>query len=90
MPLRSSLVGIRRVVNTISMMWEAFFSLEGSLGAVGGRLASSATSFAKSATFSATSDCFASLGGMLAVGRALVGLSLPSSTSLEAVSTLEP
>ena len=72
------------------MMWEASFSLKGSLGAVGGRLASSATSFAKSTTFSATSDCFAFLGGMLAVGSALVGLSLPSFASFEAVSALEP
>ena len=45
LPLRSSLVGIRRVASTISMLWEASFSLEGSLGIAGGKVASWATSF---------------------------------------------
>ena len=43
LPLRSSLVGIRRVASTISMLWECSFSWGGggvSLGAVGGRVAS--------------------------------------------------
>jgi len=36
LPLRSSLVGIGRVVRTIFMLWEASFSLDWSLGAAGG------------------------------------------------------
>ena len=39
-PLKSSLIGIGRVARTISMLWEASFSLEGSLGATGGWAAS--------------------------------------------------
>ena len=90
LPLRSSLVSIGRVASTISILWEASFSLEGSLGAVGGKLASSATSFVEFIAFSATLDCSASLEGMLAVRKALVGFSLPLSASLEEVLTLEP
>ena len=63
LPLRSSSVGIGRVASTISMLQEASFSLEGSLGAVGGKVVSWATSLAMSAAFSTTSYCFASLGG---------------------------
>ena len=37
LPLRSSLEGMGRVTSTISMFWEAFFSLGGSLGASRGR-----------------------------------------------------
>ena len=88
--LRSSLVGIRRVVRTISMLWEAYFSLEGSLGTAGGKLASWATSLVMSIAFSATSGYSVSLEGMLTERRTLVGLSLPSFASLEAMSTLEP
>ena len=87
--LRSSLVSMGRVASTISMLWEASFSFEGSLGAAGGRLASWATSLVSTA-FSASLNYFASLGGMLVVGRALVGLSLPSSASLETILALEP
>ena len=90
LPLRSSLVSIGRVASTISMLWEASFSLEGSLGIAGGKVASWATSFVVYVAFSVTSDCSTSLGGMLAIGRVLVGLSLPSSASLEAVSALQP
>lgn len=71
------------------MLWEASFSLEGSLGAIEGKVVSWATSLVTFATFSATSDYLPSLEGMLARGRALVGLSLSSSASLEAVSSLE-
>ena len=69
----------------------SLFSLEGSLGIAGGRVASWATSFVAYVAFSVTSDCSTSLGGggMLAIGRVLVGLSLPSSASLEAVSALQ-
>ena len=63
LPLRSSLVGIGRVANTISILWEASFSLEGSLEAAEGRVASWATSLAMPAAFSTTSYCSASLGG---------------------------
>ena len=63
LPLRSSLVGIGRVANIISMLWEASFSLEGSLGVAGGRVASWATSLVVSAAFSASLNCFAFLGG---------------------------
>ena len=63
LPLRSSLVSIGRVASTISMLWEAFFSLEGSLGIAGGRVASWATSFVAYVAFSVTSDCSTSLGG---------------------------
>ena len=55
--LRSSLVGIRRVARTISMLWEASFSLKGSLGTAGGKLASWTTSLVMSVAFSATSGC---------------------------------
>ena len=89
LPLRSSLEGMGRVVRTISMLWEASFSLKGSLGAAEGRWASWATSLVVSATFLASSDCSTALGEMLAVGRALVGFSLPSSASLETESALE-
>ena len=90
LPLRSSLVGIGRVVKTISMLWEASFSLEGSFGAAEGWMASWATSLVTSASFSTISGYSASLDGLLTEGRALAGLSLPVSTSLEAVSALEP
>ena len=40
LPLRSSLVGIRRVARIIYTFWEASFSLEGSLGIAGCKLAS--------------------------------------------------
>ena len=89
LPLRSSFVSMGRVASTMSMLWEASFSLEGSLGAAGGRLASWVTS-SMSTAFSASLNYFASLGGMLVVGRALVGLSLPSSASLETILALEP
>ena len=81
LPLRSSLIGIGRVSKTISMLWEASFSLEGSLGAAGGWTASWATSLVISASFSATSGYSASLERLLTKGRALAGLSLPASTS---------
>ena len=90
LPLRSSLVGIRRVVRTISMLWEATFSLEGSLGVARGWPASWVTSLVIFASFLATSSHSASLEGLLSEGRTLVGLSLPASASLEAVSALEP
>ena len=40
LPLRSSLVGIRRVARIIYTLWEASFSLEESLVAAGGWVAS--------------------------------------------------
>ena len=61
----------------------------GSLGATGGRVASWATSLVVSTTFSASSNCSGASGEMFAIGRALVGLSLTSSASLETKSTLE-
>jgi len=63
LPLRSSLVGIGRVASTISILWEASFSLEGSLEAAEGRVASWATSLVMSVAFSASLDCSTSLGG---------------------------
>ena len=90
LPLRSSLKGMGRVASMIFMLWEAFFSLEGSLGASGGRWASWATSLVVSVAFLESSDCSATLGEMLAMGRVLVGLSLLLSTSLEIELALEP
>ena len=90
LPLSSSLAGTGRVASTISMLWEASFSLEGSLVVAGGKGASWATSLVVSTAFSASSDCSAASGEMLAVGRVLVGLFLPSSASLETGSALEP
>ena len=90
LPLRSSLVDIGKVARTISMLWEASFSLEGSLGVAEGWMASWATSLVTSASFSAISGYSASLDGLLTVGRALAGLSLPVSAFLEAVSAWEP
>ena len=90
LPLRSSLVGIGRVAKTISMLWKASFSLEGSLRVAGGWAASWATSLVIFASFLATLGRSASLEGLLIEGRTLAGLSLPESTSLEAVSALEP
>ena len=89
LPLRSSLVGIGRVASTISILWEASFSLDGSLGAAGGWMASWATSLVTSASFLATLCCFVSLDGLWTKGRVLAGLSLPAFASLEAVSTLK-
>ena len=83
LPLRSSLEGMGRVASTISMFWEASFSLGGSLGVSGGRGAFGATSLVRSTAFSASLACSAASEEMLIVGRALVGLSSPSSTSLE-------
>ena len=85
LPLRSSLVGIGRVVKTISMLWEASFSLEGSLGAAGGWMAPWATSLFVFASFLATLGYSASLEGLLTEGRTLAGLSLLVFASLEAV-----
>ena len=99
LPLRSSLVGTGRVAKTISILWEASFSLGKSLGAVGGLVAaiaaeglvaSGATLLVVFVSFSATPGCSASLEGLSGERRALVGLSLSVSTSSEAVPTLEP
>nr|POE46494.1 hypothetical protein CFP56_70066 [Quercus suber] len=65
-----------RVASTISMLWEASFSLWGSLRAFGGKWASWATSLVVSTAFSASSDCYVALEEMLAVGRVLLGLFL--------------
>ena len=73
-----------------SPCWEASFSLEESLGVLGGKAASRATSLVGLAAFFTSLDGFTSLEEMLAVGRALVGLSLPSSVPEETRSALEP
>ena len=78
------------MASTISMLWKASFSFEESLGAMGGKAASWATSLVESAAFFASLGSFASLEEMLVVGRALVGLSFPSSVPKETGSTLEP
>ena len=79
-----------RVASTISMLWEASFSFEESLGATEGKAPSRATSLVGLAAFFTSLDGFTSLEEMLAVGRALVGLSLPSSVPEETRSALEP
>ena len=89
LPLGSSLASIGRVARTISMLCEASFSLKGSLGAVGGWVASGAASLLVSASFSVNLGSFASLEEMLVVGRALFGLSLTSSVPEETGSALE-
>ena len=78
------------MASIISILWEASFSLEKSLGATGGKATSRATSLVESATFFASSEGSASLEEMLVVGRALVGLSLPLSIPEEARLALEP
>ena len=72
------------------MLWEASFSFEGSLRAIGGKATSWAPSLVVSTSFSASSDCPASLEEILAIGGALGGLSLPSSASKETGSALKP
>lgn len=74
-----------KVARTISWLWETFF-LEESLGTVGGLLALRATSL----VISTLPACSTSLEGLLGEGRALAGMSLLGSVSLEVVSTLEP
>ena len=79
-----------RVASTISMLWEAYFSFEGSLGATGSRAASWATSLVVSLAFSVSLAYLASLEEMLATRGALDGLALPSSAFKETGSALEP
>ena len=79
-----------RVANIISILWETSLSFEESLGATRGKAASRAASLVRSATFFASSDGFTSLEEMLVEGRALVGLSLPSSIPEETGLALEP
>ena len=71
------------------MLWEASFSLEGSLRATGGRATSWAPFLVVSASFSASSDYPTSLEEILAIRGTLGGLSLPLSTSKETGSALE-
>ena len=71
------------------MLWEASFSFEESLRATKGKATSRATSLVRSAAFFTFSDGSTSLEEMLVVGRALVGLFLPSSIPKETGSALE-
>ena len=64
--------------------------MEGTLGTTGGKAASWAPSLVLLAAFFTSLDDFAPLEEMLAAGRALAGLSLPSSTPEETGSALEP
>ena len=78
------------MASTISMLWEASFSFEESLGATEGKAPSRATFLVGSTTFFTSLDGFTSLEEMLAIGRALVGLSLPSSVPEETEELEEP
>ena len=73
LPLESSLVGIGRVARTISRLWVTSLSLEGSLGAAGGLVASRATPLVVSFSFSAALTCSTSLGGLSEEEGALAG-----------------
>lgn len=90
LPLRSSLAGTGRVFRTISIMWEASFSLGGSLGAIGGLVASGvvgglvtsgATPLVMSVSFLATLGYSASLEELSKERKTLAELSLPISAS---------
>ena len=101
LPLRSSLAGIERVAKTISIFWEAFFSLRrggGSLGtsgglvalgAIGGLVTLGATPLVVSISFSTTPGCSAYLEGLSKEKRALAGLSLPIFASSKTMSALD-
>ena len=57
LPLKSSLVGIGRVASTISILWEASFSLRESLGAIEDLVVSGAIPFVVFFSFSAIPSC---------------------------------
>ena len=69
----SPLEGIGRVARTSSILG-ASFSLAGSWGTVKGLVASEATTFVSSVTFSFAPSCLATFGGLPKEGRALLGL----------------
>ena len=85
----TKLMRVWKVARTISRLEETSLPLEGSLGAARGMMASRTTPLVMSFSFSATSICSASLGGLLKEETALVRLSLLGSISLGAISTVE-
>ena len=87
LPLGSSLVCMGRIARTISRLWKAHLSLERSLGAIGGLIASRTTPLVVSFSFSAALTSSASLGGSLEEERALLDMPLLQPRSLGTVST---
>ena len=69
--LGSSFEGMVRIANTSSMLWEVYFSFEGSFGAIGGMPEPWTTSLLISFIFEVSSAYSASFEGVLAAGGAL-------------------
>ena len=89
LPLRSSLVGTRRVAKTISILGGASFSWDRSWGVAGGLMASGVTPLLVTASFSTTLGYLASLEGLSREREALEGLTLSITATSEAGSALK-